>query len=768
MAHPQDFYDRLHTEFGFVLDVCASADNAKTPAHYALDHPDLTRRDGLTQDWAAEAARLDGAVWMNPPYGRPIGTWMAQARQAAGAGATVVTLVPVRADTQWWHEHVLSSGAEVRYVRGRLTFGAATNTAAFASAVVIYRPTDVPGQPGPVGTMPAKARNIEPAKTPDALIDNFWGTALPPAQFALAEAAVKETARAMAPASTGQANLYLSSLTAFLAGPCGWNRTDAPHLRALLTEQSVVTVTEAMRVTDRTKVTRREVLHRICRRLGTMPASTRNATLGYPLHPDRFIVAGITRPLPVAALVQAHALRHGAPLADKGLAVAFSAVTAAATGNATAGDEATVPSAATIRSLAEATSPEVLGMTSSTSTLSTTPTTTTAASEAPAPAKRMTRAQRLAFAKQSQALAEAVAATHARTLELGPVDTTPLDADTIATCTAFRPTQTERSRVWQANLRLAQRLLLGTRPPSARVASSYGSSVARFLTWFSNWPGRPGAATGALITVEELLAPGVVESFVRLEGLTPRSASTYRSVVRRALDSLDPAPRRTKLAYRPGVAPYQPEELDQFTFLATNQRTLGQRAALCTAIALGAGAGLDTSDLRGITPDHLTTVVLPDGVEVTMVNVPGSRARTVPLRAAFADLLQAALDAHTALGKGLDDPLIGRKPDRINVMRPLTSQARTAAGEAIEVHQSRLRNSWMVAALCAPVPLADLMRAAGLTSPRPVENLLRHCPQVPQETITSVLASLKDVPTGTGVRTGTLPDADSAGQEARR
>ena len=62
---------------------------------------------------------------------------MAKAFTAARAGATVITLVPVRADTAWWHEHVLLTGAEVRYVRGRLTFGDATNAAPFASAVAI-------------------------------------------------------------------------------------------------------------------------------------------------------------------------------------------------------------------------------------------------------------------------------------------------------------------------------------------------------------------------------------------------------------------------------------------------------------------------------------------------------------------------------------------------------------------------------------------------------------------------------------------------------
>ena len=69
----------------------------------------------------------------------------------------------------------------------------------------------------------------------------------------------------------------------------------------------------------------------------------------------------------------------------------------------------------------------------------------------------------------------------------------------------------------------------------------------------------------------------------------------------------------------------------------------------------------------------------------------------------------------------------------------------------------------MLAAMCAPVPLAELMRAAGLTSPRPVENLLRHCPQLPQEAITAVLASLAGVPTGTGVNPRTRPAHDGTG-----
>ncbi|CAM3734528.1 DNA N-6-adenine-methyltransferase [Nocardioides zeicaulis] len=171
---PADFYDRLDQEFGFTLDVCSSTANHKAERFYALDHVDPDRRDGLQADWVADArplidlsGRTRDAIWMNPPYGRTIGKWMEKAHASAQTGATVVCLVPVRTSSAWWHDWVLTTGAEVRYVRGRLTFGDATSSAPFGSAVVIYRPSDVDGQAGPVRTVPAKdvAGEVVPAST---------------------------------------------------------------------------------------------------------------------------------------------------------------------------------------------------------------------------------------------------------------------------------------------------------------------------------------------------------------------------------------------------------------------------------------------------------------------------------------------------------------------------------------------------------------------------------------------------------------------------
>lgn len=125
-ATPQDFFDKLNAEFSFTLDVCATAENAKCATYYTKNE------DGLAQLWA-------GVVWMNPPYGREIIKWMRKANDAAKNGATVVCLVPARTDTNWWHEYVIQH--EVRFIRGRLKFGNATNSAPFPSAVCVMRQT---------------------------------------------------------------------------------------------------------------------------------------------------------------------------------------------------------------------------------------------------------------------------------------------------------------------------------------------------------------------------------------------------------------------------------------------------------------------------------------------------------------------------------------------------------------------------------------------------------------------------------------------------
>ena len=127
---PQDLFDRLNAIHHFTLDVCATAENAK--CHHYLS-PEI---DGLSKDWK-------GVCWMNPPYGKEIGKWVAKALQESLEGAKVVCLLPARTDTRWWHDFAMHG--KIEFIRGRLKFGGSKNSAPFPSAIVIFetQPTEV-------------------------------------------------------------------------------------------------------------------------------------------------------------------------------------------------------------------------------------------------------------------------------------------------------------------------------------------------------------------------------------------------------------------------------------------------------------------------------------------------------------------------------------------------------------------------------------------------------------------------------------------------
>lgn len=120
---PQEFFDELNSTFHFDLDACASQGNAKCDRYFTKDD------NALEQHWT-------GTVWMNPPYGRQIESFMKKAFMESCKGATVVCLVPARTDTRWWHRY--ANRGMVIHIKGRLSFGGASSPAPFPSAVVIF------------------------------------------------------------------------------------------------------------------------------------------------------------------------------------------------------------------------------------------------------------------------------------------------------------------------------------------------------------------------------------------------------------------------------------------------------------------------------------------------------------------------------------------------------------------------------------------------------------------------------------------------------
>lgn len=128
---PQPVFDALDAEFGFQLDVCATAENAKCARFFTV------KENGLAQPWT-------GICWMNPPYGDEIPRWIKKAYDSACEGyATVVCLLPARVDTRWFHGYCLAG--EVRFIPGRIKFVGSEDPAPFPSMVVVFHAHLDPG-----------------------------------------------------------------------------------------------------------------------------------------------------------------------------------------------------------------------------------------------------------------------------------------------------------------------------------------------------------------------------------------------------------------------------------------------------------------------------------------------------------------------------------------------------------------------------------------------------------------------------------------------
>lgn len=126
---PQKLFDELNERFDFDVDVCANANNAKCRRYFSKEE------DGLKQDWTQFKA-----CWMNPPYGRQIGSWIEKAYETSLHGTTVVCLLPSRTDTRWFHDYCVKG--DITFIKGRLKFNDGKVPAPFPSMIVIFKGKD--------------------------------------------------------------------------------------------------------------------------------------------------------------------------------------------------------------------------------------------------------------------------------------------------------------------------------------------------------------------------------------------------------------------------------------------------------------------------------------------------------------------------------------------------------------------------------------------------------------------------------------------------
>lgn len=131
-ATPSELVARIATRLGineFDLDVCASRTNAKAKNFFDIN------TNGLLQKWT-------GNVWGNFPYS-DLTPWIKKAISERDNCKAIAMLLPSRTDQKWFHL-LLSAGAEIEFIKGRVQFippeGIARSSNREASIVVVLRP----------------------------------------------------------------------------------------------------------------------------------------------------------------------------------------------------------------------------------------------------------------------------------------------------------------------------------------------------------------------------------------------------------------------------------------------------------------------------------------------------------------------------------------------------------------------------------------------------------------------------------------------------
>lgn len=139
---PLELFDPLHDEFRFDLDAAASPGSNLLQQWFGPGSS-LAENALAVRDWAEHGS----SIWLNPPYSRKLRLglepWL---HHAARQRVPIVALIPARTDTLWWHNVILPTAAEIRFINGRVDFIhpetglPGTSGGSFPSALVIWEP----------------------------------------------------------------------------------------------------------------------------------------------------------------------------------------------------------------------------------------------------------------------------------------------------------------------------------------------------------------------------------------------------------------------------------------------------------------------------------------------------------------------------------------------------------------------------------------------------------------------------------------------------
>ena len=217
------------------------------------------------------------------------------------------------------------------------------------------------------------------------------------------------------------------------------------------------------------------------------------------------------------------------------------------------------------------------------------------------------------------------------------------------------------------------------------------------------------------VDVRVVFHPDNVETFVF--AINRGQPARWQYDVRRALTKIGRAVNQgswartpTKLRRSAPARPYSSVQEEAVRLAAVVQGRPG-RADEVAVVALSLGAGLNGPEIAAAMPSDV--VGLGNGRVAVQVN--GTNARLVPIRAAYTELLLRAVD-------------LSAPQERF--VRAVSANSVTRAAERVGVHGDghlrlrRSRTTWLTAHLMAPTPLAALRVIAGPLSANTLDYLV--------------------------------------------
>lgn len=238
--------------------------------------------------------------------------------------------------------------------------------------------------------------------------------------------------------------------------------------------------------------------------------------------------------------------------------------------------------------------------------------------------------------------------------------------------------------------------------------------VASYVTWV--------ATQHRSMAIKEAFTFDAIDQYYMtgLTGMSKRTCNDYRSRLHNIAKKVNtgvnaPSGLVTPIGHmsvRPGYTAVEEATLRR---IALRQRSPRIRTQLCAIVGFGAGAGLDSADLRNLHRHHID--VTDNGI---LVNVTGPKARQVVVRATYEELVLVAIEGLTpkqvVVGTG--------KSEKNPVARVIVRADLFDDTPPIDV--SRLRSTWISWLMTCRVPLGLILQAAGLRSARTLTDLLPH------------------------------------------